>query len=436
MSTARNRIAADSRRADEDVESAELESTRADSGVGVARFRHVAANRKNVLVEAVGIDVEHGYACTARAQQLDGRRTDPAGASRDEGHAAAEVVRVHTQSYIAGRTERGRGLSLARGVRSDRGLPARDAAARSGPHARRARARRAHARRAPLGPVGRLGDAGDGGDARASGRGCASRPAARSLPPTSRGQPSSPVCRTRSSSRSTPRCVRTARPRTSSRAGRTGSRRDFQAVATAAFVREAARGLRSSGISFSLMSRRSRRFVERERRELRREVLITPHPELGLVAMNGPNDPEPGSRRSRTGESCGSTDGASEEFDAIDHFIARHGARSRSRGRGDGARRRRARPPARRRRRAARGARPASRGLDAGAAGARGLAARPRRADVRAQEAARPPRPGEPGARHEPEGEPGAARGRRRRGRARAVSPRSRRPSASRATRR
>ena len=42
------------------------------------------------------------------------------------------------------------------------------------------------------------------------------------------------------------------------------------------------------------MTQRSRRFAERERRELRREVLITPHPDLGLVAMNGPNDPAPG----------------------------------------------------------------------------------------------------------------------------------------------
>jgi propanediol dehydratase large subunit len=33
--------------------------------------------------------------------------------------------------------------------------------------------------------------------------------------------------------------------------------------------------------------------VERERRELRRELLIAPSPELGLVAMDGPNDPEP-----------------------------------------------------------------------------------------------------------------------------------------------
>ena len=70
--------------------------------------------------------------------------------------------------------------------------------------------------------------------------------------------------------------------------------------------------------------RRSKRFVEREQRELRRELLITPYPELGLVAMNGPNDPEPG-LEVKDGRVV-SLDGRGEaEFDAIDHFIARHG---------------------------------------------------------------------------------------------------------------
>src|SRR5207249_10665591 len=69
--------------------------------------------------------------------------------------------------------------------------------------------------------------------------------------------------------------------------------------------------------------RRSRRFVEREQRELRRELLITPFPELGLVAMNGPNDPEPG-LEVRDGRVV-ALDGRSEdEFDVLDHIIARH----------------------------------------------------------------------------------------------------------------
>src|SRR4051812_14182118 len=72
------------------------------------------------------------------------------------------------------------------------------------------------------------------------------------------------------------------------------------------------------------MSPRSRRFVERERRELRREVLITPDPELGLVAMNGPNDPEPGLKIEQ-GRVVWLDGRSEEEFDAIDHFIARHG---------------------------------------------------------------------------------------------------------------
>src|SRR2546423_10889222 len=70
--------------------------------------------------------------------------------------------------------------------------------------------------------------------------------------------------------------------------------------------------------------RRSKRFVERERRELRRELLITPYPELGLVAFEGPNDPELG-----LGIEKGRVvfiDGRGEdEFDALDHFIARYG---------------------------------------------------------------------------------------------------------------
>ena len=37
----------------------------------------------------------------------------------------------------------------------------------------------------------------------------------------------------------------------------------------------------------------SRRFAARAERELRRELLIEPLAELGLVAMNGPSDPEP-----------------------------------------------------------------------------------------------------------------------------------------------
>jgi propanediol dehydratase large subunit len=70
--------------------------------------------------------------------------------------------------------------------------------------------------------------------------------------------------------------------------------------------------------------RRSKRFVERERRDLRRELLISPYPELGLVAMNGPNDPEPGLIVEEGRVAF--LDGRPEsEFDALDQFIARYG---------------------------------------------------------------------------------------------------------------
>jgi propanediol dehydratase large subunit len=70
--------------------------------------------------------------------------------------------------------------------------------------------------------------------------------------------------------------------------------------------------------------RRSKRFESREARELRREVLVSPYPELGLVAMDGPNDPAP-SLVVEDGRIV-EIDGRRElDFDVIDHFLARHG---------------------------------------------------------------------------------------------------------------
>jgi propanediol dehydratase large subunit len=70
--------------------------------------------------------------------------------------------------------------------------------------------------------------------------------------------------------------------------------------------------------------RRSDRFVAREQHELRREVLIEPLAELGLVAMNGPNDPEP-SLEIEEGRVV-ELDGRREaDWDALDHFIVRYG---------------------------------------------------------------------------------------------------------------
>jgi len=69
---------------------------------------------------------------------------------------------------------------------------------------------------------------------------------------------------------------------------------------------------------------RSKRFLAREERELRREVLIAPRPDLGLVAMNGPGDPEPELEVDRG--RVVALDGRRErEFDVIDHFLVRHG---------------------------------------------------------------------------------------------------------------
>jgi propanediol dehydratase large subunit len=70
--------------------------------------------------------------------------------------------------------------------------------------------------------------------------------------------------------------------------------------------------------------RRSARFESREGRELRREVLIEPLPELGLVAMDGPNDPEPS--LVLEGGRVVELDGRrADEWDALDGFIARYG---------------------------------------------------------------------------------------------------------------
>ena len=46
-------------------------------------------------------------------------------------------------------------------------------------------------------------------------------------------------------------------------------------------------------IEGSFLTEPSARFASRAAKELRRELLVTPLPELGLVAANGPNDPEP-----------------------------------------------------------------------------------------------------------------------------------------------
>jgi propanediol dehydratase large subunit len=70
--------------------------------------------------------------------------------------------------------------------------------------------------------------------------------------------------------------------------------------------------------------RRSERFTSREARELRRELLISPYPELGLVAMDGPNDPEPGLEVD-DGRVVAMDGRRAEDFDVIDRFVALYG---------------------------------------------------------------------------------------------------------------
>ncbi len=72
------------------------------------------------------------------------------------------------------------------------------------------------------------------------------------------------------------------------------------------------------------MSERSERFASRAAKELRRELLVTPFPELGLVAANGPNDPEP-ELVVEDGVVVRMDGRAVHEFDVIDRFLVAHG---------------------------------------------------------------------------------------------------------------
>ena len=69
---------------------------------------------------------------------------------------------------------------------------------------------------------------------------------------------------------------------------------------------------------------RSRRFEARERRELNRELLVSPHPELGLVAAGGPRDPEP-ELLVEDGVVVRLDGRAAPDFDVIDRFVVAHG---------------------------------------------------------------------------------------------------------------
>lgn len=70
--------------------------------------------------------------------------------------------------------------------------------------------------------------------------------------------------------------------------------------------------------------RASRRQASRAQRELRRELLVSPLPELGLVAANGPNDPQP-ELVVEDGRVIRMDGRAAAEFDVIDRFLVAHG---------------------------------------------------------------------------------------------------------------
>jgi len=69
---------------------------------------------------------------------------------------------------------------------------------------------------------------------------------------------------------------------------------------------------------------RSRRFASRATRDLHLEQLVSPLPELGLVAANGPNDPEP-ELVVEDGVVTRMDGREAAEFDVIDRFVVAHG---------------------------------------------------------------------------------------------------------------
>src|SRR5204862_1184572 len=119
----------------------------------------------------------------------------------------------------------------------------------------------------------------------------------------------------------------TGRRRRSSRGGRDGSRTSTEHRRRLRSCGTRSPLTRSAGWWRPLSERRpnrSRRFVAREARELRKELLIAPVPELGLVAFDGPNDPRP-ELVVEDGRVTRIDGRGADEFDVIDHFLALHG---------------------------------------------------------------------------------------------------------------
>jgi propanediol dehydratase large subunit len=68
----------------------------------------------------------------------------------------------------------------------------------------------------------------------------------------------------------------------------------------------------------------SRRFASRDRRDLHREVLLSPYPELGLIAADGPRDPAP-ELVVEDGAVVRLDGRAAADFDVVDRFVVAHG---------------------------------------------------------------------------------------------------------------
>jgi propanediol dehydratase large subunit len=68
----------------------------------------------------------------------------------------------------------------------------------------------------------------------------------------------------------------------------------------------------------------SRRFASRERRDLHKELLVSPYPELGLVAADGPRDPAP-ELVVEDGVVTRMDGREAADFDVIDRFVVAHG---------------------------------------------------------------------------------------------------------------
>ena len=375
-----------------------------DRRLDVARLGDVAGQREHV-VRCLGGEIEGRDVRALVAETARDRLADAARPARDERHPSRESIRVAHGSNPSLESE-------PRGLRSDQRLPARDAASRPRVDTRRHPARGRHPGCSEGGRARRRRDARHARDASDAGGGRARGGAARSSPRASSAPRSSPRYPTICSSRSTRHFVRAARPHSSWRSGPRASmctRRRRRLPSCARLPRRTRRG------GCSRMS--SRRFSSRATRDLHLEQLVSPLPELGLVAANGPNDPEP-ELVVEDGVVTRMDGREAADFDVIDRFVVAHGLDLDVAGEAmalddlDLARRLVDVNVSRGR------AHPAVAGPHAGEARARHRPARPGRADAGAEEAPRAASSGQSGARDESQGEPGASRRRCGRGRA------------------